>query len=146
MDTMPQIQNEKIGGETFLEAIMKPHTPYYKAINGLFGNDSVHGMAHITGGGIAGNLSRIIPEGLSARIDLGSIVIPPIFKYIKSNGNVADNEMLKTFNCGVGLIIVTEPKAESAILKSLSKLHECYPIGEVAEGEPSVVFENNLKW
>ena len=146
MDVMPQIQNEKIGNESFLEAIMKPHTPYYKAIKGLFGNNSVHGMAHITGGGVEGNLSRIMPNGLSARINLSSIIIPHIFKYIKSNGNIADSEMLKTFNCGVGLIVVMEPEAESAISKAISKFYNCYTIGEVVTGEPSVVFINNLNW
>ena len=146
MDTMPQIQNERLGGETFLEAIMRPHTPYYKAIKGLVRNRSVHGLAHITGGGIEGNLSRIIPNGLSARIDLGSIMIPQIFEYIKSNGNIADSEMLRTFNCGVGLIIVAEAGAEAAVLQEVSKLHDCYQIGEVYEGGPSVAFENNLKW
>jgi len=146
MDAMPQIQNEKLGNESFLEAIMKPHTPYYKAIKGLFGNNSVHGMAHITGGGVEGNLSRIMPNGLSARINLSSIIIPHIFKYIKSNGNIADNEMLKTFNCGVGLIVVMEPGAESVISKAISKFYNCYTIGEVVAGEPSVVFVNNLNW
>ena len=146
MDVMPQIQNEKIGNESFLEAIMKPHTPYYKAIKGLFGNNSVHGMAHITGGGVEGNLSRIMPNGLSARINLSSIIIPHIFKYIKSNGNIADSEMLKTFNCGVGLIVVMEPGAESAISKAISRFYNCYTIGEVVTGEPSVVFINNLNW
>ena len=142
MDVLPQIQNERLGGETFLEAIMRPHTPYYKAIKVLFGNNSIRGMAHITGGGIEGNLSRIMPGGLSACIDLGSIVIPQIFEYIKSNGNIADNEMLKTFNCGVGFILVIEPGAEFVI----SKFYDCYPIGEVVMGDHSVVFINNLKW
>lgn len=146
MDVMPQIQNERIGVETFLEAIMKPHTPYYKAVKGLFGNDSVHGMAHITGGGIEGNLSRIVPEGLCARIDLGRIVIPPVFRHIKSNGGVSDPEMLKTFNCGVGLIVVVAPRAESAVLRALSRFYRCDTIGEVAQGGPSVAFVNKLNW
>ena len=146
MDAMPQIQNEKLGNETFLEAIMKSHTPYYKAVKGLFGNNSVHGMAHITGGGIEGNLSRIMPDGLTAQIDLGSVIIPSVFKHIKLNGSVADNEMLKTFNCGIGLIVVAEPRAESIILKELSKHYRCYPIGEVVDGDLPVAFENNLKW
>ena len=146
MDAMPQIQNEKIGSETFLEAIMRPHTPYYKAVKGLFGNPSIHGMAHITGGGIEGNLSRIMPDGLSARIELDKIIVPPVFKHIKSNGSVADSEMLKTFNCGVGFIVVVKPGAESDILKALSKYHKCCAIGEVKKGNSTVVFENNLRW
>jgi len=146
MDAMPQIQNERLGSETFLEAIMKPHTPYYRAVKGLFGNPSVHGMAHITGGGIEGNLSRIMPDGLSARIQLDAISIPAVFKHIKTNGSVADAEMLKTFNCGVGLIAVVEPGAEAAISKIISKFCTCYTIGEVMTGDRAVAFENELNW
>ena len=145
MDVMPQIQNERFDNETFIEAVMKPHTPYYKAIKGLFANDSLHGMAHITGGGIEGNLSRIMPDGLSARID-GSVVIPPIFRHIKSTGSISEDEMLKTFNCGAGLILVADPKAETLVTAAVSKHHKCYTIGEVVQGSSAVTFENKLNW
>lgn len=112
MDKMPQIKLDKIEGMTFIEQIMKPHTPYYKAIKGLFGTDMLHGMAHITGGGIEGNLCRVIPEGLTAEIDLGRLRIPEILKYIKKNGKVSDEEMLHTFNCGAGFLLVTEEKCK----------------------------------
>jgi len=150
MDAMPQIQHEKVGDETFLEAIMKPHRPYYKAIKGLLESkshgDAINGIAHITGGGIEGNLSRIIPEGLSAHIDLDRIVIPEIFKHIKSNGNILESEMLKTFNCGVGLVVVVDSIAEKAITKALSKYCKCYTIGEIRQGNPAVTFMNQLNW
>ena len=146
MDTMPQIRNEKLDDATFLEAIMKPHTPYYKAVKGLFGNTSVHGMAHITGGGIEGNLSRIMPVGLSSRIDLSKIGIPNVFKYIKSNGNISENEMLNTFNCGVGFIIVVEPRAEADISKDVSQFFKCYTIGEIVQDKSLVTFVNKLIW
>ena len=146
MDAMPQIQNERVGDETFLEAIMKPHTPYYKAVKGLFINDSVHGMAHVTGGGIEGNLSRIMPDGLSAHIDLSKVVVPPIFKYIKANGNVAESEMLKTFNCGAGLIVVANPKSETRIINEISRFYDSCTIGEVVLGKHSVMLENALCW
>ena len=144
MDTMPQIMHEQVGCETFLEAIMKPHVPYYGAVKGLFGNSHVHGMAHITGGGIADNLSRIMPNGLSAVIDLSKIKVPPIFTHIKSNGNIAESEMLKTFNCGVGLIVVANPHAEDETIKHISKTYDCYAIGEVITGAPNVKLENKL--
>ena len=144
MEKLPEIKNEKIGGETFLEAIMKPHTPYYNAVKNIFGK--VSGMAHITGGGIEGNLSRIMPEGLSAVIDLDKIVIPPVFKHIKSNGNIEDSEMLKTFNCGVGLVIVTSPRVEAEVAHELSKHCNCYTIGEVGQGSCAVSFVNKLNW
>ena len=146
MDKLPQILKETPGGETFIEAIMKPHTPYYKAVKGLFGNGFVHGMAHITGGGIEGNISRIMPVDLASRITLDKIKIPSVFNVIKSGGNVDDKEMLKTFNCGVGLIIVASPESESAISKSVSEFYNCYTIGEVVSGKPSVVFDGRLNW
>ena len=75
LSSMPQIKLDKIDGLTFIEQIMKPHTPYYKAIKGLFDKNVINGMAHITGGGIEGNLCRVIPEGLSAKIDLSKLRI-----------------------------------------------------------------------
>ena len=146
MDAAPQITREQIGDETFIEAVMKPHTPYYRALKGLNSGGAVHGMAHITGGGIEGNLSRIIPNGLSARVDLGKIEVLPVFNCIKSNGRVAEEEMLKTFNCGVGLIIVAEAKSEAAVISAVSGSYRCYNIGEIARGDPPVAFENNLSW
>lgn len=97
MDKMPPIKLDKVEGLTFVEQIMKPHTPYYKSIKGLFDQEIIHGMAHITGGGIEGNLCRIIPDGLRAKIDLSKIKILNIFKYIRNNGNISDEEMLRTF-------------------------------------------------
>ena len=146
MEQLPHIKNEKIDGETLLEAVMKPHTPYYKAVKNLFGNPDIHGMVHITGGGIQGNLSRVMPKGLSSIIDLNKIIIPPVFKHIKSNGNITDSEMLKTFNCGVGLIIVIDGGAEVTITKELSAFYNCYTIGEVGQGNPLVSYVNRLNW
>ena len=145
-DDKPQVKGEQIGDETFLEALLKPHTPYVQAVETALGLASVHGMAHITGGGIEGNLSRIMPEGLTARIDLDKIRIPPVFHHIRSNGNISDAEMLKTFNCGVGLIIVADPQGVSTILGRLSAYHACYVLGDVAEGSVPVTFANALNW
>ncbi len=146
MDKMPQIKLDKIEGLTFIEHIMKPHTPYYKAIKGLFGSDIVHGMAHITGGGIEGNLCRVIPGGLSAGIDLSKIKPLPIFKYIRNSGNVSDDEMLRTFNCGVGFILVVSRKDLAFVRKHIGQFHECYEIGQIEKGENRVVFEKRINW
>ena len=131
MDKMPQIKLDKIDGLTFIEQIMKPHTPYYRSIKDLFDKDVIHGMAHITGGGIEGNLCRIIPEGLSAKIDLSKIKILDIFKYIRNNGNISDEEMLRTFNCGVGFNIVTNQKDKAAVMHHVSRFYDCYEIGVI---------------
>ena len=150
MEMIPTIQDEKIGEETFIEAIMKPHTPYYVVIKRLLemcsSNNCLHGMAHITGGGIEGNLSRIIPSGLRATIDLESISVPQIFKLIRRYGNITENEMLRTFNCGVGFILIVDEEAEKEIKDSLSQLIHCYSIGEITKGTNPTEFMNSLRW
>ena len=146
MDKMPQIKLDKIDGLTFIEQIMKPHTPYYKAVKGLFGCDVIHGMAHITGGGIEGNLCRIIPDGLSARIDLSKLRVLNIFKYIRNCGNISDEEMLRTFNCGAGLIIVAAQKDKDAVIDHISQFYDCYEIGTIETGGSRVEFENRINW
>lgn len=146
MDRAPQTKLDKIDGMTFIEQIMKPHTPYYRAVKGLFGQNILHGMAHITGGGIEGNLRRVIPEGLEAEIDLSKIRPLPVFKYIKKNGGVSDEEMLHTFNCGVGLNIVVGKKDAAAVIRHISEYYDCYEIGRICEGEDKVKFINRMEW
>ncbi|MBD5135013.1 MAG: phosphoribosylformylglycinamidine cyclo-ligase [Lachnospiraceae bacterium] len=146
MDKMPEIKLDKIEGMTFIEQIMKPHTPYYKSLKDLFGKDIIHGMAHITGGGIEGNLSRVVSDGLSAEIDLSKLKIPEIFKYIRNNGNISDKEMLRTFNCGVGFNIVVSEKYKDMVINHVKKYYDCYEIGKIIKGNRKVIFENRINW
>lgn len=146
MDKMPQIKLDKIDGLTFIEHIMKPHTPYYKSIKGLFDKDVIHGMAHITGGGIEGNLCRVIPEGLCAKIDLSKLNVLNIFKYIRNSGNISDEEMLRTFNCGVGFNVVVAQKDKDMVMRHINQFYNCYEIGLIEEGAHKVVFENRMTW
>lgn len=146
MDKMPQIKLDKIDGLTFIEQIMKPHTPYYKSIKGLLDKNVIHGMAHITGGGIEGNLCRVIPDGLSAKIDLSKIRILNIFKYIRHNGGISDKEMLRTFNCGAGICMVVLERDKNMVMKHINQFYECYEIGRIEKGENKVVFENRMSW
>lgn len=146
MDKMPQIKLNKIDGLTFIEQIMKPHTPYYKSIKDLFDKDVIHGMAHITGGGIEGNLCRVIPDGLSAKIDLSKLNILNIFKYIRNNGNISDEEMLRTFNCGVGFNVVVAQKDKAAVIKHINRFYDCYEIGIIETGDCKVKFEKRINW
>ena len=146
MDKMPQIKLDKIDGLTFIEQIMKPHTPYYKAIKGLFDKNVIHGMAHITGSGIEGNLSRVIPDGLSAKIDLSKLRILKIFQYIRNSGNISDEEMLRTFNCGVGFNIVVNPKDKVEVMNHINRFYDCYEIGTIETGNSKVEFVNRMNW
>ncbi len=146
MDKMPQTKLDRIDGLTFIEQIMKPHTPYYKAIKGLFGGNIIHGMAHITGGGIEGNLCRVIPDGLCAEIDLSKINILSIFKYIRKHGNISDEEMLHTFNMGVGFNIVVAGKEKDEVIRNVSQFYDCYEIGEIKKASQKISFVNKLDW
>lgn len=146
MEKMPQIKLDKINGETFIEQIMKPHTPYYKSIKSLFSDNSVHGMAHITGGGIEGNLRRIIPNGLCAEIHLDQVKPLPIFSYIKTIGNIDETEMLSTFNCGVGMIVVVEGQHTKRVEELIKKYYACYEIGKIKTGSKKVSFTNHINW
>jgi phosphoribosylformylglycinamidine cyclo-ligase len=101
----------KVGGVPVLDALMAPTQLYVKPILALLqafpGADSpIHGMAHITGGGLTENIIRVIPEGLGLDIDARAIVLPPVFDWLQREGAIADAEMWRTFNCGIGFVLV----------------------------------------
>lgn len=146
MDKQPQIKLDKLDGLTFIEQIMKPHTPYYKAIKGLLDRNVLQGMAHITGGGIEGNLCRVIPDGLTAEIDLSLLRVLRIFKYIRSSGAVRDEEMLRTFNCGVGFSLIVREQDKDFVIKHVAQFHDCYEIGRIKRGSRKIQFINRIDW
>ena len=133
MDIDPGLAQTEIAGETWLEHIMKPHTSYYPAIKDLLNNNGITGMAHITGGGMKGNLGRIIRKDISAEIDLAKLQILPIFREIQKRSNNTDAEMLKTFNCGVGLLVAVREEHAKTVRQHISKFHNCYTIGKIIE-------------
>lgn len=99
-------------GESLADAFMKPTRIYVKSVNALqkqLGNKNIHAMAHITGGGLTENLPRVLPESLSAEIDLATWEFPAVFDWLQQAGNIAQSEMVRTFNCGVGFVIVVLP-------------------------------------
>lgn len=147
MERNPAFAKQKVEGITFLEAILKPHTCYFHAVRGLFGNAALHGMAHITGSGIEGNLERILPKKINAEIDLSKIQILPIFKAIRDEGDVSDAEMMRTYNMGVGLTVVVDAKKAASIRTHIQgKGYTCYEIGTIVSGTGKVTFTNALKW
>ena len=146
METMPQVKLDRIDGLTLLEQVMRPHTPYYRALKGLLGRGLILGMAHVTGGGIEGNLCRIIPAGMTAEVDLSSVRTLPVFQYIRRYGNISDVETLRTFNCGVGLVVVAPQQHKSTVMDHVARFYDCYEIGRVIEGDRRVQFVNRLVW
>ncbi|WP_127583596.1 phosphoribosylformylglycinamidine cyclo-ligase [Paenibacillus koleovorans] len=147
MAERPEIMKETIDGLSFLDAILLPHTCYYKPLLLIQGKPYLHGMAHITGGGIEGNLKRILPEGTSASIDLSHIRVHPLFPVIRHYGQVPEEDMLQTFNMGVGLVVVVDREHEADVLEQLAA-EGCptYTIGEIVEGARNITFHNYLTW
>lgn len=93
-------------GRTFKEVVMTPTRIYVKSLLALINALPVKGMAHITGGGITENIPRVLPAGLTAEIKAGSWAMPPLFHWLKAQGNIADHELYKTFNCGIGMAVI----------------------------------------
>ncbi len=143
----PAILKRKVDGESFLDAILRPHTCYWQAFKGLFKMRELHGLAHITGGGIQDNLNRILPAKCNAAIDLGAIRVLPVFKVIREVGGVADADMARTFNLGVGMTLVVKPSAVAKIRRRLRRHgHDSYVIGEIVKGKKRVVYSGKLNW
>lgn len=135
----PAILKEKIAGEAFIEAVLKPHQCYYLALKDLFGKDMLTGLAHITGGGIKENLNRILPKKVDALIDLSTYQVPEIFTILQKYGSVADAEMLRTFNMGVGIAAVVRPvDSEKVIAQLAANGVDAYPIGQTVSGNGEV--------
>ena len=145
----PEIVEEKIEGERFIDIVLKPHLTYLPALKEILTPNYFNGLAHITGGGIEGNLSRIIPDGICAEVDLGLVNVLPIFKFIKEKGKVEDSDMLRTFNLGVGLIAVVDKENIQKIQRILlEKDLKSYEIGEIktSSNEQKVRFKNKLNF
>lgn len=147
METRPEILEEKVGGRSFVETVLTPHRAYYNCLKDLFENDGLVGLAHITGGGIEENLNRILPDGLSASVDLSKIRILPIFHTLKQFGNLEDADMLRTFNMGVGITAVVRKEfAEEAMAHIQSLGVETYEVGTIVDGDKTVQCINKLNW
>ncbi len=147
MARKPEVVEMEIEGEPFLNVIFRSHKCYYQSFRDLFEFPQLHGIAHITGGGIEGNLNRVLPENLNAVIDLSEIQVLSIFKLIREIGNVRDSDMLRTFNMGVGMTIVAEETAIERMRKHLSEMDcKSYVIGEITEGKKKVSYRGRLNW
>ncbi|MGS0999572.1 phosphoribosylformylglycinamidine cyclo-ligase [Rhodanobacter sp. UC4436_H3] len=100
-----------LGGVPLADALMAPTTIYVKPMLELLKESVVHGLAHITGGGLKENIIRVVPDGLGLALDASAIVLPPVFDWLMREGKVAREEMWRTFNCGIGFTVILPPDA-----------------------------------
>lgn len=146
MNSIPKIKNETINGNSFIEEIMKPQFCYYDCLNYLIDQKMVKGLVNITGCGFPRNLKRVIPDHLCASIDLSKIKIPEIFHCLKSYLKVSDFEMLNTFNCGVGYIVIISPDQKKRVIDHIGKDFQCQQIGIIKKGSKRIDLYNHLNW
>ena len=124
------------------EALLKAHLSYLRPLDSLLDTGSIKGLAHITGGGLTDNIPRILPEGTAVRINKGSWPVLPIYELMRAIGNVSDAEMYRTFNMGVGMVIVASVEDRAVIKSHLeSQGEQCYEIGEVVNGNGEVTIQ-----
>ena len=117
-------------------ALLTPTRLYVKPALAAVRAGGVHGLAHITGGGLTENLPRVLPEGLGAEIDLAAWRLPPVFAWLAAEGGIAEAEMLKTFNCGIGMIAVVAADRAGALSALLAEAGETViPLGRVVPGQ-----------
>jgi phosphoribosylformylglycinamidine cyclo-ligase len=122
-------------GTTVGRALLAPHRSYLAVLEPLLERDKVRALAHITGGGFPGNIPRVLPEGLGARIRRGSWEVPPLFRLIQRGGGVSDEEMFRTFNMGIGMVLVVSPGDLHDVEHSLERRGETsHVIGSVVRG------------
>jgi phosphoribosylformylglycinamidine cyclo-ligase len=126
----------KVGNE-----LMRPHKSYWSSLRKLIDSGSVSAMAHITGGGITENLPRVLPRGTGALIELGSWPVLPIFEHMQKLGNVPEDEMLRTFNMGLGMLLVV-PSAKFKKVQSLLERagEKAYTVGRIVKGDRKVMY------
>lgn len=116
-------------------ALLTPTRLYVKGAVAALREDAVTALAHITGGGLTENLPRVLPDGLGAEIDLGSWDLPPVFKWLAQQGGMAEAELLKTFNCGVGMIAaVPQGRVTAAVEAFAEDGHAAFEIGRITQG------------
>ena len=127
MTDRPEGLGQEVGA-----ALISPTKIYVKPVLALGKEVDILGMAHITGGGFTDNIPRVLPKGVKAVVEKGSWPVPPIFSLLKKGGNLEDAEMLRTFNCGIGLIMVVRAKDQEKALKKLKALKQkAFVIGDI---------------
>jgi phosphoribosylformylglycinamidine cyclo-ligase len=136
----PDTYVERLGASVG-ESLLAPHLSYLRPLEGLLDTGAVKGLAHITGGGLLENIPRILPEGVGVEITRGSWPVPEVFEMMRELGNVSEAEMLRTFNMGVGMVVVCAPEDAPAVrahVESAGAAAACHEIGRVVAGERAV--------
>jgi phosphoribosylformylglycinamidine cyclo-ligase len=126
-------------------ALLAPTRLYVRPVLGAIAGGGVHALAHITGGGLTENVPRVLPDGLGAEIDLGAWPLPGVFRWLAETGGMAEGELLKTFNAGIGMVVAVAPEHAEPVMQGLRDAGEhVHRIGRVAPGDGTVRYTGRL--
>jgi phosphoribosylformylglycinamidine cyclo-ligase len=121
--------------------LLKPHKSYWPVLRKLIDAQAVSALAHITGGGITENLPRVLPKGTAAAVERGTWPVPPVFEHLRHLGALSDDEMFRTFNMGIGMVLVVPIKKFKKVQSVLERCGEkAYTIGRIVKGERKVIY------
>ncbi len=135
-----------LGGSTLGEALLAPTRIYVKTLLALIEKYPIDGLSHITGGGISENITRVIPADLGLEIDLAAWQLPAIFKWLQTRGGIEEQEMLRTFNCGIGMVLLVAEDSVDEICRALTGANEpVYRLGRVVECSDSTQRVNYIR-
>lgn len=130
----------RLGEQSLFDTLLTPTRIYVKSVLALMQAVPVHGVAHITGGGLLDNIPRVVPDGMEVLLDRNSWQLPPVFQWLQQSGNLADQDMLRTFNCGIGMTLCVGPQYLDKALACLKASGEdARVIGEIRRGSGGVV-------
>lgn len=137
-----------VGEGTLADALLEPTKIYVKSIlTALRAHNGIKGLAHITGGGLTENLPRVLPDDVDAQIDLSALEPPAVFTWLKNEGGVDETEMLRTFNCGTGMVVIVDAVQADAISQTLEEQGETVSrLGHLIKGKREVQFEGAINW
>jgi len=139
-------QHVDVLGKTLGEELLTPTRIYVKPILALLESYEIKAMAHITGGGFTENIPRVLPEGTRAEIDMGSWPVLPIFTLVQERGSIDAGDMYRTFNMGIGMVLIVKQEEAAGVIESLRQMGEQpYRIGRIGTGERNVVY-SGVAW
>ena len=141
-----RLEREELDGRSLEDALLEPTRIYVKSVLSVLKQypKAVRALAHITGGGISENLNRALPETVDAQVDLGTWQVPPVVKFVCDAAKLSESEALKTFNMGLGMVLIVDPAQADSIEAALSEAGEkTYRVGCIVQGSGTISYTNN---
>lgn len=145
IEKCPELKRKSVDGRYFIEEVMRPSKCYYKALEDVISKDYIHGIVHLIKGIVAQRYYEMVPNGLSVQIDFSQIHTAPIYQQIMATTGLSQQDLMKDFNLGIGMLVIVEAAYAQQALTSIKRYEKCYTIGKVIKGDQKVSMINPVK-